>query len=99
MKKFINDFNHKIKSRINWFHELCKQPLNSVDSPGIDTPYQIVSRWFLDIVSYGFIITFIWNGWFGWQGWNNIMLLFGNGFAMWMVKEFIKTVKEGITEQ
>jgi len=99
MKKHIKDWYHKVKGRVNWLHEKCKQPVKDTSHDILDIPYQIVSHWFLDIVSNGFIITFIWNTWFGWQGWSNVPLLFANGFAVWMLCELIKQIKLAMKEQ
>lgn len=98
IQSFIKIRLQRIKGRVKTVHERFKQPVKDDFIPP-NIPYQIVSQWLVDIVVYGFMITFIWNSWFGWQGWNNISLLFANGFTFWMLGEVIKHIKQALKEQ
>lgn len=94
-KKYLSKWLHNISGRVNTLDELLKTEDKDLD---YQTPYQMVSLWFLDVLVYGFVATLIWNAWFGWQGWNNMTLIIANGLAVWMLRELIKIIKEAIRE-
>ena len=93
MKKFIN-FKNPL-SRIKTLHQQLVSKEEYLDINGRN-PYQVFLDWLLDCIEFGLVVMIIHNVFLGWQGWYNLALIFGYGFAKWVILNMIGEIRKSI---
>ena len=93
MKKFLNKLIYIKNYVINLHHKVKQYNINAEPGDMVQNPYQAFGSWFLEILTYGLLITVVLNMFISWQGWLNLVYILGTGILRWLIIDFINEIR------
>ena len=84
-------------AKLKFMHERIKQlSPEDLKNASPSNPYQMLSNWLTDNLTFGTLSTITINALIGWQGWYNIGLIIGLSLCRHLVPEIIKLISESV---